>query len=118
MPRRLVSPKRDEGGSHAKAGSEWRTFVLTPIRGRVVRLAVPAKAVQLGLDFALKPPELFAGEEMGEDALRVLKDIIDLQASIRTDVAAEFPHLRDAAKWASRLPRTTSPSPKSPANAD
>ena len=41
---------------------------------------------------------------MGEDALRVLNDIIPLQAAIRADVAAELSHLRETAKWAARLP--------------
>ena len=43
--------------------------------------------------------------EIGEDAIRVLNDIIPLQADILVDVAAELPHLRQAAKWASRLLR-------------
>ena len=37
---------------------------------------VPAKMVQLGLDFSGQLPELFAGKEMGEDALRVLNDYL------------------------------------------
>jgi hypothetical protein len=68
-----------------------------------IRIAVPAHALQLGLNFAEKLPELFAGKEMGEDALRVLNDIIPLQTAIRADVAAELPHLRETVKWASRL---------------
>src|ERR1035437_10350077 len=68
-----------------------------------IGIAVPAHALQLGLNFAEKLPELFAGKEMGEDALRVLNEIIPLQAAIRADVAAELPYLREAAKWAARL---------------
>ncbi len=68
-----------------------------------IGIAVPAHSIQLGLDFAQRPPELFAGTEMGEDAIRVLNKIIPLQASIRADVAAELPHLRQTAKWAARL---------------
>lgn len=68
-----------------------------------IGIAVPAHALQLGLNFAEKTPELFAGKEMGEDALRVLNDIIPLQNSIRADVAAELPHLRETVKWAARL---------------
>jgi hypothetical protein len=41
-----------------------------------IGIAVPAHAIQLGLNFAATLPELFAGKEMGEDALRVLTDII------------------------------------------
>ncbi len=73
-----------------------------------IGIAVPARALQLGLNFATDVPELFAGKEMGEDALRVLNEIIPLQNSIRADVAAELPHLREAAKWATRL---TKPGP-------
>jgi hypothetical protein len=68
-----------------------------------IGIAVPAHALQLGLNFSEELPELFAGKEMGEDALRVLNEIIPLQAAIRADVAAELPHLREAAKWAARL---------------
>ena len=68
-----------------------------------IGIAVPAHAIQLGLNFAEKTRELFAGNEMGEDALRVLNDVIPLLAAIRNDVAAEFPHLRQTAKWAARL---------------
>jgi len=68
-----------------------------------IGIAVPAHALQLGLNFAEKTRELFAGKEMGEDALRVLNDIIPLQAGIRADVAAELPHLRQTVKWAARL---------------
>ena len=68
-----------------------------------IGIAVPAHALQLGLNFAEKPRELFAGKEMGEDGLRLLNDIIPLQAAIRADVAAELPHLRQTVKWAARL---------------
>jgi hypothetical protein len=68
-----------------------------------IGIAVPARALQLGLNFAAHLPELFAGSEMGEDALRVLNEIIPLQNSIRADVAAELPHLRETAKWAARF---------------
>ncbi len=68
-----------------------------------IGIAIPAHAIQLGLDFAQKPAELFAGTEMGEDAIRVLNKIIPLQSTIRADVVAELPHLRQTAKWAARL---------------
>jgi hypothetical protein len=44
------------------------------------------------------------GRLPSEDALRVLNDLIPLQAAIRADVAAELPHLRQTVKWAARLP--------------
>ncbi len=68
-----------------------------------IGIAVPAQALQLGLNFAEKLPELFSGKDMGEDALRVLNEIITLQAAIQADVAAEVPHVRQAAQWAARL---------------
>jgi hypothetical protein len=68
-----------------------------------IGMAVPARALQLGLNFAAKPPEFSDGKEMGEDALRVLNEIIPVQSAIRTDVPAELPHLRETAKWAARL---------------
>jgi hypothetical protein len=44
-----------------------------------IGIAVPARALQLDLDFAAGLRELFAGTEMGEDALRVLNEIIPLR---------------------------------------
>ena len=35
---------------------------------------IKGTGLQLGINFADKTPELFAGHEMGEDALRVLQD--------------------------------------------
>src|ERR1039458_9231306 len=39
---------------------------------------VPAKELQLGLDFNATAPELLGGQEMGEDALLVLNQYITL----------------------------------------
>jgi hypothetical protein len=69
-----------------------------------IGIAVPSHALQLGLNFAKNLPELFAGTEMGEDALRVLNDYIALHAAIRADVATELPHLQKVARWAAHLP--------------
>jgi len=81
-----------------------------------IGIAVPAHALQLGLNFAAAPPELFAGKEMGEDALRVLNDIIPLQAAILADVAAELPHLRETLRWAASRGTLSRSSPAPPAN--
>jgi hypothetical protein len=83
-----------------------------------IGIAVPARALQLGLNFAANLPELFAGKEMGEDALRVLNEIIPLQTAIRADVAAELPHLRQTAKWAARQPRVEKMPARNDKNAD
>ena len=74
-----------------------------PLTNYDIGIAVPARALQLGLNFAEKTRELFAAAEMGEDALRVLSDITPLQTALRADVAAELPHLRETVKWAARL---------------
>ena len=59
--------------------------------------------VQTGLNFANSLPELFAGKEMGEDALRVLRECLKLRARILAEIAAELPHVRSAFKWATPL---------------
>jgi len=64
---------------------------------------VHGKALQLGLNFADTAPELFAGNEMGEDALRVLNDYRKLHARITADVNAEATHVRAAFAWSKRV---------------
>lgn len=66
-------------------------------------MPVPAKELQLGLDFSAKLPELFEGTDMGEDALRVLNDYLKLYLRIRDNVKTELPHVRAAVAWAARL---------------
>ena len=68
-----------------------------------IGMAVPSQALQLGLNFAETLPELFAGTDMGEDALRVLNDYAPLYTALRADVAAELPHVRVATHWATRM---------------
>ena len=64
---------------------------------------VPSRVLQLGLNFAEGLPELFAGREMGEDALRVLGDYLKFYHAIRCDVAAERPLAMAANRWAQRF---------------
>ena len=59
--------------------------------------------LQLGLNFADITSELFAGQEMGEDALRVLKDYRKLYVRITDEVRAELPQVRAAVAWAKRI---------------
>ncbi len=59
--------------------------------------------LQLGLSFADITPELFAGQEMGEDAQRVLKDYRKLYARITADVKAEVPQVRASMTWAKQI---------------
>ncbi len=61
--------------------------------------------VQTGLNFSNSLPELFAGQEMGEDALRVLRECLKLRARILADLASELPQVRAAVKWAAPLVR-------------
>ncbi|MDO8543200.1 MAG: hypothetical protein Q7S40_22420 [Opitutaceae bacterium] len=65
--------------------------------------ALPARAVQLGLNLAEKLLELFAGKEMGEDAIRVLGESLKLHHAICADVVAERPHVISANRWARRF---------------
>jgi hypothetical protein len=64
---------------------------------------VPAKELQLGLNFNETAPELFGGQEMGEDALRVLNQYISLFAAVRSDLEKELPQVRTATKWVAHL---------------
>ncbi len=64
---------------------------------------VHGKGLQLGLNFADTAPELFAGQEMGEDALRVLNDYRKLYARISAEVKVEMPLVRASVTWAKRL---------------
>lgn len=57
-------------------------------------------AMQTALNFSDSPPELFVGKEMGEDAMRVLREILKLRARILSAMAIELPHVRAAVKWA------------------
>ncbi len=59
--------------------------------------------LQPGLNFGERKKELFAGKEMGEDALRVLELCLEQRDRIVRDLAAELPHVRAAAAWASPL---------------
>lgn len=60
-------------------------------------------AVQLGLNFSKAAPELFAGKEMGEDALRVLGQYLKLFSRIQADMSVEIPRLREATRWGGRF---------------
>ena len=52
---------------------------------------VSAMTLQLGLDFSVKLPELFAGKEMGEDALRVLKEYLNSARDVALTSRSSFP---------------------------
>lgn len=64
---------------------------------------IHTRMLQPSLQFTAGAPELFAGQEMGEDALRVLGDYITLQARICAEIQAERPLVREALAWSKRL---------------
>jgi hypothetical protein len=66
-------------------------------------VAIPSGTLQLGLNFREAMPELFAGKEMGEDALRVLEKYLKTLATIRRDLTNELPQVHAAVKRSRRL---------------
>jgi hypothetical protein len=64
-------------------------------------LGVPlmARDLQTGLDFQALPKELFEGREMGDDALRIIREYSDLIQEIRATVARERKVLKEGLKW-------------------
>jgi len=64
-------------------------------------LGVPLMALDLqtGLDFQGRPPELFEGKEMGEDALRLLREYRKLLQGVRETIGTERIVLRESLKW-------------------
>lgn len=63
-------------------------------------MTLARKKIQPGLNFGERKKELFAGKEMGEDALRVLDLYLEQRDRITRDLAAELPHIRAATLWA------------------
>lgn len=68
-----------------------------------VGFVIEGSSLQMGLNFAETPPELFGGQAMGEDALRILAEYRKKAAAVLDLVRLELPHLRRAACWAARL---------------
>ena len=64
---------------------------------------LPATDLQIGLNFTASAPELFAGKEMGEDALRLISDYRTRLSVIRSTVASELPLLKGAIKWSREM---------------
>lgn len=60
---------------------------------------VSAKVLQLGLNFSDSPPELFAGSEMGEDAMRILNEYLKIHSRIGSDIKSELPRVAAAMQW-------------------
>ncbi|MDB6068907.1 MAG: hypothetical protein JWL81_78 [Verrucomicrobiales bacterium] len=74
-------------------------------------LGLPVRSDSLQPDLLFSPsgPELFQGAEMGEDALRVLRDYQERESGIRSKVAMERNEVRRALHWASQWSREPSP---------
>jgi hypothetical protein len=74
-------------------------------------LGVPlmAQDVQTGLDFQSRPKELFEGQEMGEDVLRLLAEYRGHLHAIRDTVAWESKVLKASLRWAknTRIPSSS-----------
>ena len=66
-------------------------------------VSIPLRELQLGLNFATKPSELFGGVEMGEDALRVLNSYVTENNRICAALTAELPSVRTATRWLAAL---------------
>jgi hypothetical protein len=68
-------------------------------------LGVPllARDVQAGLDFQSRPQELFDGQAMGEDALRLLGEYRNLLKDVRELVGRERSVLKDSLRLAKSL---------------
>jgi hypothetical protein len=64
---------------------------------------LPATDLQIGLNFAATSTELFAGMDMGEDALRLISDYRTRLSGIRSTVASERPLLKEAIKWSREM---------------
>jgi hypothetical protein len=64
---------------------------------------LPATELQIGLNFMASSPELFAGRDMGEDALRLISDYRTRLTVIRSAVASDLPCLKGAISWVRSL---------------
>lgn len=64
---------------------------------------LPATDLQIGLNFAASSPELFAGMDMGEDALRLISDYRTRLTGIRSTVGSELLLLKSAIAWGKGL---------------
>lgn len=64
---------------------------------------LPATELQIGLNFATSSTELFAGKDMGEDALRLIKEYRTRLAAIRSCIGSELSILKGAIKWGREL---------------
>jgi len=62
-----------------------------------IGVELPSRMLQLGLQFEFKLTELFKGNAMGEDALRVFYNYLKSLKSLQQGIVAELPQVRAAA---------------------
>ncbi|MFZ4387447.1 MAG: hypothetical protein ACOYOI_04715 [Chthoniobacterales bacterium] len=60
---------------------------------------LPATELQIGLDFSISSQDLFAGKDMGEDALKLLQDYRTRLVGIGSSVDSQLTVLKGAIKW-------------------
>lgn len=86
--------------SHGETGGRDRRLLLSNYD-----LGVPFStgSLQLGLNFTVRPPELWTGREMGEDVVRVLNQYLQLRDKLLQCVRTEIPLLKAALKWVGPL---------------
>jgi len=82
---------------HSQSGHEERRLFLSRYD---LGTQLKSSAVQPGLDFSESVSELFAGQEMGEDALRLLGSYLELLAPIQKSLEEQAPILTAAGRWA------------------
>lgn len=97
----LGSPTWMLDGHLHKGGDERRLFLSRFDLGADLDMA----SLQPGLNFSAPSAELFAGKDMGEDALRVLRAYLELLAPVRSALREQAGVLQAAARWA----RATAP---------
>ena len=87
-------------GCSAEADPEHRLLLSNADLG----VPLMARDVQAGLNFRTgRPQELFEGQAMGEDALRVLNDYRSMLTGILKTVASESAVLRETIRWGKTL---------------
>lgn len=62
-----------------------------------------SESLQPGLDFAECSKELFAGQDMGEDALRILEQYLKQHRRLVKTLQSAAPLLKKTAQWAGRF---------------
>lgn len=81
----------------AQQGHEGRRLFLSRFD---IGAELRTSSVQPGLDFSASEEELFAGREMGEDALRLLDSYLKLITPIRKTLSEQSAILIAAGRWA------------------